>query len=65
MIEMRDRMEGPFLVSVGRNEPIPKSYLLHIREQFNDDGTVTTIHRKRLYEGSILHADGRIVDEEI
>ena len=60
MIEMRDRIEVPDITyPTNRYEDIPKGYILHIREQFNPDGTVTTVHRKRVYD------DDRIVDEEI
>lgn len=60
MIEMRDRIEEIELVSAGRYEPICRPYILHIRERFNEDGTVTTIHRKRVYDGEIF-----VVDEKI
>lgn len=66
MIEMRDRIEIPDITCpASRHDDIPKDYLLHIREQFNPDGTVTTIHRKRVYSPSIIHAIEVIVDEEI
>ena len=60
MIELRDRMEIPGLDLTSpknRSDPTPRGYLLHIRERFNDDGTVELIHRKRVYD------DDTIVDE--
>jgi len=57
---MKDRIEIPELpVMKSRFDPIHEPYMLHIRERFNDDGTVTTIHRKRVY------SNDRIVDEPI
>ena len=60
MTDLRDRIEMPDIFPVvSRFDPTPEPYILHIREQFNDDGTVTTIHRKRIYDSD------RIVDESV
>ena len=64
MIIMKDRIEIPEIQEVkSRFDPTPEPYTLHIREQFNDDGTVTTIHRKRIYSGVVSGCV--IVDEPI
>ena len=43
---------------VSRFASIPEPYMLHIREEFDDEGNfVKVIHRKRVY------SNGNIVDE--
>jgi hypothetical protein len=62
MAEYRNRIEVSECVSViSRYDPTPKPYSLHIRERFNDDGTVDVIHRKRVY--SNILGGGFIIDD--
>ena len=60
----RDRIGETDLPSaVGRFNPIPLPYTLHIRERVNDDGTFDVVHRKRVYSGIL--GGCVIVDEEL
>lgn len=59
MIILKDRVEDIVPQVKSRFDPIPEPYMLHIRERFNDDGTVETVHRKRVYN------NGTIVNEEL
>ncbi len=59
---LKDRIGEEEVVSISsRYDPIPMPYMLHIREKFNDDGTVEGVHRKRVY--SHILGGSFIVDE--
>lgn len=63
-MEIKDRIEIGDVASAAKSrfDPIPRPYMLHIRERFNDDGTVEVIHRKRVYD-SVL-GGCTIIDEK-
>lgn len=59
-MEIRDRTEESELIEItDRYAPTPAPYMLHIRERFNDNGTIDVVHRKRVY------SNGEIIDENI
>ena len=51
----RDRIGEVELKTVSRFAPTPEPYMLHIREEFDDNGVfVRVIHRKRVYWSGVI-----------
>jgi len=59
---LRDRIEDMPLLPLGRYDPTPRPYMLHIRERVYPDGAIDLVHRKRVY-GGLVHAVCDIVTE--
>jgi hypothetical protein len=52
---IQDRMAEPCLIEhTRRDRPQSQSYLCVIRERFDDDGTVTRVSTRRIYDGGII-----------
>ena len=59
IVELRDRIGTQVLPLMSRHDPTPMPYDLHIRERFNDDGSIDMVHCKRIYmDDSIVDAPG-------